>query len=86
MADDYAELVKRLDGWDRCTASRKIELAVEEAARAIEALVKENARLRAALRSCPPTSNPTVSARWHLDRIDAWWRNEARPALEVTDD
>ena len=37
--------------------------------------------LYAALETCPPTSNPTVSAQEHLDRITAWWANEARPAL-----
>ena len=36
-----------------------------------------------ALRNCPPTSNPTESAEWHLERINAWWRLTARPALSA---
>ena len=54
-----------------------------EAAEAEAAALRERvARLEGALRSCPPTSNPTVSAQWHLDRIKAWWRLEARVALK----
>lgn len=39
------------------------------------------ARLEAALRRCPPTSNPNLSAEEHVERIEVWWRNWARPAL-----
>ena len=33
------------------------------------------------LERCPPTSNPTLSAEYHLERINAWWRLDVRPAL-----
>ena len=52
--------------------------------RALEASFDDKARAdraEAALRECPPTSNPTISAEDHIKCIDAWWRNWARPAL-----
>jgi hypothetical protein len=38
---EYAELVKRLRGWDHCWPARWLESAVAEAANRIEALTKE---------------------------------------------
>ena len=35
----------------------------------------------AVLERCPPTSNPTLSAEYHLERINAWWRLDVYPAL-----
>ena len=43
-----------------------------------EALLREAV---AVLERCPPTSNPTLSAEYHLERINAWWRLDVRPAL-----
>ena len=47
----------------------------------IEALEAKLAKAVEALRNCPPTSNPTISAQEHVDRINAWWRLEARATL-----
>ena len=41
----------------------------------------ERDALRAALERCPPTSNPTLSAEYNLECIEAWWRLEVRPVL-----
>lgn len=41
----------------------------------------ERDALRAVLERCPPTSNPTLSAEYHLERIKAWWRLWVRPVL-----
>ena len=85
---DRDELVKQLRGWDHCWPAPWLETAVADAAaqierdgREIERLTAENERLREALESCPPTSNPTVTADYHLERINAWWKNIARAAL-----
>jgi len=43
-----------------------------------EALLKE---VMAVLERCPPTSNPTLTAEYNLERIEAWWRLEVRPVL-----
>ena len=43
-----------------------------------EALLREAV---AVLERCPPTSNPTLSAEYHLERINAWWRLDVHPAL-----
>jgi hypothetical protein len=51
--------------------------------RAEVAEVRE-AKLRKALESCPPTSNPTLSPLEHLERIRTWWRLTVRPVLQET--
>ena len=53
----------------------------QRAADQIERDGREIERLREALESCPPTSNPSVTAEYHLERINAWWKNIARAAL-----
>ena len=75
------ELVARLRGWDHCWPARWLETAVADAADQIERDGREIERLREALESCPPTSNPSVTAEYHLERINAWWKNIARAAL-----
>ena len=70
--------------------------AICEAAAALRAIVAERQAIRAdrleaqeamlreavaVLERCPPTSNPTLSAEYHLERINAWWRLDVHPAL-----
>lgn len=43
-----------------------------------DALLREAVEV---LERCPPTSNPTLSAEYHLERINAWWRLDVYPAL-----
>lgn len=82
------DLVKRLASWGTAaglgthflgTKSAREDCA--EAAAALSEAQATIARLEAALRRCPPTSNPNLSAEEHVERIEVWWRNWARPAL-----
>ena len=57
-----------------------MKLLEQKAIRAEKAEAERDA-LRAALERCPPTSNPTLSAEYHLERINAWWRLWVRPVL-----
>ena len=67
-------------GSQRLTSSRlwSDNMALRTRAEEAEA---ERDRLRAVLERCPPTSNPTLSAEYHLERINAWWRLDVYPAL-----
>jgi len=70
---------------DRIEALTEQLTAAQHDAKEAEAYAEEVeaklAKAVAALRNCPPTSNPTISAQEHLDRINAWWRLEARATL-----
>ncbi len=59
-------------------AARDLVPAMAARLEAQEALLRE---AMAVLERCPPTSNPTLSAEYHLERINAWWRLDVRPAL-----
>ena len=55
-----------------------------EAARVLGMVLVSEAQLREAMEAlerCPPTSNPTLTAEYNLERIEAWWRLEVRPVL-----
>ena len=74
MADDF---------WSECRDPRYAKSAPVAYVRADrleaqEALLKE---VMAVLERCPPTSNPTLTAEYNLERIEAWWRLEVRPVL-----
>ena len=59
-------------------AARDLVPAMADRLEAQEALLRE---AMAVLERCPPTSNPTLTAEYNLERIEAWWRLEVRPVL-----
>ena len=59
-------------------AARDLVPAMVDRLEAQEALLRE---AMAVLERCPPTSNPTLTAEYNLERIEAWWRLEVRPVL-----
>jgi len=59
-------------------AARDLVPAMADRLEAQEALLK---KAMAVLERCPPTSNPTLTAEYNLERIEAWWRLEVRPVL-----
>lgn len=59
-------------------AARDLVPAMADRLEAQEALLREAME---ALERCPPTSNPTLTAEYNLERIEAWWRLEVRPVL-----
>jgi hypothetical protein len=77
--DVWAEIINSRE--ERWTFRREhLQNAVANAIAAIPADDRV-AKLVEALQSCPPTSNPTMSAQQHLDAINAWWKLTARAAL-----
>jgi hypothetical protein len=71
---DALNAIKPIYGWSITAAEGVWDAIAALPAQGVDALVK-------ALEACPPTSNPTLSAEQHVERINTWWRLHARPAL-----